>query len=431
MMLKGHHRVGHVPIVTNARIGKEIKAILTDPEVGRDVDREALDAYLTLGYTPAPATGFAPVRQLEPGQCALVDAGGVRVSTYWSIPYRESADTIPFPEAVAQFTALLDRITAAQFVADVPVGAFLSGGLDSAAIVRAMTRAAGATSTLTVGFDVASFDERPAAKTVAERLGVPFTSQEVTLDAADLFPRAVSPHGRAHRRFLDAARLRLGSPADAGAALITGGQDAKAPAYSPEQSPGVEDGFADEVGDAEVEQSRDPVASLIVVPDEIDVFRDDSGRQLDDDGIPKAAAELHCLVAAPEHPGLGHGDARSGEQIVLRDLVVEVPYRPPRRKDGDPETVFHRLHHALGEVPRQRQVGEPPHEGVATPELIEQRRAIRIHRARLVASGLQLRDPAFRERLDSTARQELAIGVYGDDGHLDSSRRVTLAKRRD
>jgi asparagine synthase (glutamine-hydrolysing) len=171
------------------RFASEIKAILTDPEVGRDVDREALDAYLTLGYTPAPATGFAPVRQLEPGQCALVDAGGVRVSTYWSIPYRESADTIPFPEAVAQFTALLDRVTAAQLVADVPVGAFLSGGLDSAAIVRAMTRATGATSTLTVGFDVASFDERPAAKTVAERLGVPFTSQEVTLDAADLLPR--------------------------------------------------------------------------------------------------------------------------------------------------------------------------------------------------------------------------------------------------
>lgn len=96
---------------------------------------------------------------------------------------------MPFREAVAQFTALLDRITAAQLVADVPVGVFLSGGLDSAAIVRAMKRAAGAVTTLTVGFDVASFDERPVARSVAERLGVPFTSQEATLEAADLLPR--------------------------------------------------------------------------------------------------------------------------------------------------------------------------------------------------------------------------------------------------
>jgi asparagine synthase (glutamine-hydrolysing) len=171
------------------RFASEIKGILSDPAVGRDVDNVALDAYLTLGYTPAPATGFAAVRQLEPGYCALVDEGGSRAWSYWSIPYRERPDPTPFPEAVEQFTTTLDRITAAQLVADVPVGAFLSGGLDSAAIVRAMQRATGAVESLTVGFDTTSFDERPAARRVAERLGVPFSSQEATLEAVDLLPR--------------------------------------------------------------------------------------------------------------------------------------------------------------------------------------------------------------------------------------------------
>ena len=171
------------------RFASEIKGILTDPAVDRDVHDEALDAYLTLGYTPAPATGFAAVRQLEPGHCALVDETGSRAWSYWSIPYRDRSDPTPFPQAVEQFTATLDRVTAAQLVADVPVGAFLSGGLDSAAIVRAMKRATGAVASLTVGFDTASFDERPAAKRVADRLGVPFSSQEATLEAVDLLPR--------------------------------------------------------------------------------------------------------------------------------------------------------------------------------------------------------------------------------------------------
>jgi asparagine synthase (glutamine-hydrolysing) len=172
------------------RFGSEIKAILTDPAVPRDVDPEALDAFLTLGYAPAPATGYAAVRQLLPGECAIVDRHGLTTRTYWTVPYAERPADISFPEAVERFSALIDQVTAAQMVADVPLGAFLSGGLDSAAIVRAMTRAGqGRVTALSVGFEEASFDERPRAGRVAAALGVEWIQDVVRADAVDLLPR--------------------------------------------------------------------------------------------------------------------------------------------------------------------------------------------------------------------------------------------------
>ena len=176
------------------RFGSEIKAILSDPEVERTPDLEALDAFLTFSYTPAPATGFAAVRQLSPGQCALFDRRGGRFWSYWGCPYRERPARGDFAAAVAEFTTRLDRVTAAQMVSDVPLGAFLSGGLDSAAIVRAAGRAGrGPIHALTVGFDVPGFDERDVARRTATRLGAEWSAQAVALDATSLVP-ALSRH---------------------------------------------------------------------------------------------------------------------------------------------------------------------------------------------------------------------------------------------
>src|SRR2546422_1889506 len=171
------------------RFGSEIKAILSDPEVDRTPDLEALDAFLTFSYTPAPATGFAAVRQLLPGQCALFDGRGGRFWSYWGCPYGEQPSRGDFAAAAAVFSARLDRVTAAQMVSDVPVGAFLSGGLDSAAVVRAAGRARrGLIHALTVGFDVPGFDERDVARRIATALGAEWRAQQVTLDAAALLP---------------------------------------------------------------------------------------------------------------------------------------------------------------------------------------------------------------------------------------------------
>jgi len=169
--------------------GSEIKAILTDPQVGREFDEEALDAFFTFSYTPAPATGFRRIRQLLPGHYAIVDGKGLRERRYWNVPYSDQPRSIDFASAVDEFTEQLDRITAAQLVSDVPVGAFLSGGLDSAAIVRAMTRARmGPVRALTVGFDVPGYDERKGAGLTAAALGVGVDHQEVAVDSAALLP---------------------------------------------------------------------------------------------------------------------------------------------------------------------------------------------------------------------------------------------------
>lgn len=174
------------------RFGSEIKAILSDPAVDRALDVEALDAFLTFSYTPAPATGFQAVRQLLPGHCALLSEHGLRIWKYWECPYSEQPAAIGFDDALAEFTARFDRITKAQMVSDVPIGTFLSGGLDSAAIVRAMVRSgAGQVHALTVGFDVEGFDERDAARQTAASLGVSLAEQELALDAAALLPKLV------------------------------------------------------------------------------------------------------------------------------------------------------------------------------------------------------------------------------------------------
>lgn len=194
-MLLARDQIGVKPLFYSdrdgtLRFGSEIKAILSDAAVDRSPDDAALDAFLTHSYTPAPATGFAAVRQLLPGHLALVDERGMRVSRYWECPYPPIPRTVDFQTATREFTELLDRVVAAQMVSDVPLGAFLSGGLDSAAIVRAMQRAGqGPVHALTVGFDARGYDEREGARQTAVALQTPLEEQEVSLEAAEVLPR--------------------------------------------------------------------------------------------------------------------------------------------------------------------------------------------------------------------------------------------------
>lgn len=172
------------------RFGSEVKALLSDPAVPRDVDLEALDAYLSFAYTPAPATGFRAVRQILPGHAAVFSESAPRHFRYWSVQYDAQPRSITFEQARDEFTALLERVTKDQMVSDVPLGGFLSGGLDSAAIVRAMKRASlGPVHALSIGFDATGFDERRGAQASAAAIGVEWEGHLATLDAAQLLPR--------------------------------------------------------------------------------------------------------------------------------------------------------------------------------------------------------------------------------------------------
>ena len=167
----------------------EIKALLCHPAIARDIDPLALHQMLAYLWTPAPRTMLRAVRKLEPGCAMLVHRGAVvRHWRYYCLPYDGSRDTRPRAAIAAELNARLQHAVRRQLVADVPVGAFLSGGLDSSAVVAMMRRAQPEQriQCFCIGFgDDADSEGNPAdlpyARRVAKHLNVDL--EEIRIDA--------------------------------------------------------------------------------------------------------------------------------------------------------------------------------------------------------------------------------------------------------
>jgi asparagine synthase (glutamine-hydrolysing) len=147
----------------------EIKAILEVPGVARRVDREALWDYFAYRYVPAPATLLAGIRKLMPGSYLLCDRGAVLERRYF-VPDdgRPSAGNPPEGDPVSVFLEQLDEAVRVRMISDVPFGAFLSGGIDSSAVVAMMSRHAGQpVKTFSVGFAESAYSELGYARTIA------------------------------------------------------------------------------------------------------------------------------------------------------------------------------------------------------------------------------------------------------------------------
>ena len=178
----------------------EIKGVLAHPEVSRDLDPAAIPAYLTFGYVPTPRTFFAGIQSLPPGHVLTVSAGAPpRLERYWAPPRRERRAARAAPsleEAGSELRRLLTEAVARRMVADVPIGALLSGGVDSSAVVATMARLnPGRVSTFTIGFDGADeYDERPFAEMVATRYGTDHHEFVVRPNAVDLVEKLVWHH---------------------------------------------------------------------------------------------------------------------------------------------------------------------------------------------------------------------------------------------
>ena len=126
----------------------EIKALLEIPGVPRQVDPEALDDYLALRYIPGPRTMFRHIFRLQPGHTLVVENGQVRIDEYWDIRYGSTQQN------PADFLPLLRESVRLRLEAEVPLGLFLSGGLDSTAMLSIMSRLAGGrVKTFSVGYD--------------------------------------------------------------------------------------------------------------------------------------------------------------------------------------------------------------------------------------------------------------------------------------
>jgi len=181
--------------------GSEIKAVLAAPEVPRRLAPRAIPAYLTFGYVPTPETFFDGVRSLPPGHVLTFRPGGEPLlECYWEPPMVGRAGVTrlehPLNHAARETRALLDAAVRRRLVSDVPLGAFLSGGIDSGAVVGLMASAMSEpVETFTIGFeDSDGFDERAYAAMVARRHGTNHHEFVVDPDAVDLVERLVWHH---------------------------------------------------------------------------------------------------------------------------------------------------------------------------------------------------------------------------------------------
>jgi asparagine synthase (glutamine-hydrolysing) len=150
--------------------GSEIKAILAAGGVSRDVDPESVADYFALRYVPGPKTIFKAIRKLPPGCWMSVEAGRTPViRRYWDVRFEVDDDTSE-DTWIERLRELVDEAVRSRLAADVPLGAFLSGGVDSSTVVATMARLSQRpVSTHTVGFDEQAFDETAAARRVADR----------------------------------------------------------------------------------------------------------------------------------------------------------------------------------------------------------------------------------------------------------------------
>lgn len=199
-------RLGVKPLVYLAQDGvfgfaSEIgglRALLPDARL--DIDPAALDQYFTFQYIPSPQTAFKQIRKLPPAHAMVVTEAGIkRLWRYWQVDTSQRS-RLSYDDACEALREKLLAATAIRMVADVPLGAFLSGGVDSAVTVAAMARlGSDPVHTFAVGFDEKSLDERPYARQAAEHLGTLHSDMlaqaDVVSDLPMLIRRCGEPFG--------------------------------------------------------------------------------------------------------------------------------------------------------------------------------------------------------------------------------------------
>ncbi|MEK6716346.1 MAG: asparagine synthase (glutamine-hydrolyzing), partial [candidate division NC10 bacterium] len=200
-LLLARDRVGKKPLYYWRRDGlflfaSEIKALLCHPAVSRGLDWEALHHYMAFGYTPADRSIFAEVAKLPPAHTATLRNGGLTLQRYWTLPHGDlcSPRYTSVHDAAALVRHELREAVRARLESDVPLGVFLSGGIDSSAVVASMREVTGQRiATFSVGFGqaVPSYDELPYARMVAQRFETDHHEEILEPKVADLLPTIV------------------------------------------------------------------------------------------------------------------------------------------------------------------------------------------------------------------------------------------------
>jgi asparagine synthase (glutamine-hydrolysing) len=187
-------RMGEKPLFHAQAAGlflfaSELSSILAHPAVRREIDPAALRDYLALEYVPAPRSLIRGVHKLEPGTVLVLEGGTPRRQRYWSIDPQPAARPPAYHDAVVELRAKLERAVVSRLVSDVPLGVFLSGGIDSST-VAALAARHGALETFAIGFEERSFDESAYARAVAAHIGSHHHEHVVRPDEMpDIVPR--------------------------------------------------------------------------------------------------------------------------------------------------------------------------------------------------------------------------------------------------
>jgi asparagine synthase (glutamine-hydrolysing) len=193
----------YAPTATAFLFGSEIKAVLAWPGLPRAADLSAIDSYLTFGYVPAPQTAFDGVRKLPAAHYLVIEAlpdgsiGEPELMRYWRLPGpRRARRHRHAAELRRELVAELEEAVRLRLMSDVPLGAFLSGGVDSSAVVATMARVGGGrVKTFSIGFSAKEYDETRYARMVAERYATDHEEFIVEPDAIAVLPQLIWHYG--------------------------------------------------------------------------------------------------------------------------------------------------------------------------------------------------------------------------------------------
>jgi asparagine synthase (glutamine-hydrolysing) len=194
-------RVGQKPLVWAEHDGgfyfaSELKSILEVDGFPRDIDDVALHHYLTYEYVPSPQTIFTGIRKLPPGHHLLWENGEHRLTKYWDLPYEPKLRLGSLRDYQERFLEIFREAVSLRLVSDVPLGAFLSGGLDSSAVAAMMSlEGTGPVKTFSIGFSEEAYDEVRFARQVAQRYGTEHEEMVVEPRALEVLPKLLWHYG--------------------------------------------------------------------------------------------------------------------------------------------------------------------------------------------------------------------------------------------
>lgn len=200
-MFLARDRVGKKPLLYSHQpngdliFGSEFQALLQHPDISRDVDYNAIDNYLSYLCVPAPLTAFKQIRKLEPGHWLKWKKGEIETQRYWTPDFSKKIK-ISEDDAIQETTRILRESTRLRMISEVPLGAFLSGGVDSSAVVALMAQESSTpVKTFSIGFEEQDFSELKYAKRVAEHVGAEYNEFIVRPNALEVLPTLVEHYG--------------------------------------------------------------------------------------------------------------------------------------------------------------------------------------------------------------------------------------------